>query len=102
MLRVIFDKKSITNTDLSIELNISKATCSRTADGLIKLGFVEKMQADQDGRSFELSPTPNAARIHNELNLASGDVTKRIKKIIGGDQFETTVNSLRGISTSLR
>lgn len=102
MLRVILDKRSIAGTDLASELNITKATCSRTLDGLIELGYVKKIQANNDGRIFELHPTSKSQSIWNDLNQASGEVTKKIKRIIGSDQFDTTVMSLRGISSSIR
>lgn len=45
ILRAILEKQSITDTQLSVELDISRATCSRTADGSIPLGYVKKVQA---------------------------------------------------------
>jgi DNA-binding MarR family transcriptional regulator len=102
MLRVILDKQSITGTDLAKELNITKATCSRSIDGLIKLGYVIKVQAGEDGRSYEIHPTSKAVKIRDGVNQASGEVTKRIKKIIGNDKFETTVLSLRDIGSSIK
>lgn len=102
MLRVILEKQPITSTDLSDKLNITKATCSRTLTGLIDLGFVTKVHAGSDGRSYELQATLSAALIRDNINLASGEVTKKIKKIIGSDQFETTVKSLRSIGASIK
>ncbi len=102
MLRVIFDKQSITGTDLAKELNITKATCSRSIDGLIKLGYVNKVQAGEDGRSYEIHPSSKAVKIRDEVNQASGEVTKKIKKIIGSDKFESTVLSLRDIGSSIK
>lgn len=102
MLRVILEKGSITGTDLSLELNISKATCSRTVDGLVELGFVNKIQADKDGRSYELHPTLQARAIHDAINQASSEVTKKIKKVIGSEEFESTVKNLRGISSAIK
>ncbi len=102
MLRTILAKQSITGTDLSVELNISKATCSRTLDGLIKLELVKKVQANADARSFELHASPKAQRIQDALNQASGEVTKKLKGIIGSDSFEQIVKNLRGISNSFK
>lgn len=102
MLRVILEKQTITSTDLSDELNITKATCSRTLTGLIDLGFVTKVQEGSDGRSYALQATLSATLIRDRINQASGKVTKKIKKIIGSDQFETTVRSLRSIGASIK
>lgn len=102
MLRVILEKQSITGTDLSLELNISKATCSRTVDGLVGLDLVKRLPADKDGRSSELHPTSKARGIRDGINQASGEVTKRIKKVIGSAEFDTVVRSLRGIGSSIK
>ena len=102
MLRVILEKQAITSTDLAKELNIAKATCSRSIDGLIELGFVNRSQASEDGRSHELHPSPKAVKIRDQVNQASGEVTKKIKKIIGNDKFEATVMSLRDIGSSIK
>jgi DNA-binding MarR family transcriptional regulator len=101
MLRVILGKQATTATRLAAKLNIAKATCSRTADGLIALGFVKRIQTGQDARSHELLPTAKARSIHAEIDRASGETTKKIKKIIGSREFETTVARLKDISASL-
>ena len=102
MIRVILDKENITGSDLAVELNISKATCSRTLDGLFELGFIKKVHTSKDARSYDLLPTPKAKSLKAEINQASGEVTKRIKKVIGTDSFEMTVLSLRSIGSSIK
>ncbi len=102
MLRAILDSDSITSTDLAAQLNISKATCSRTLDGLIELGCAKRVQAGTDGRSHEIHPTAKSRAIHGNLDQASAEVTRKIKRIIGSDTFEAAVGSLRRISSSLR
>jgi DNA-binding MarR family transcriptional regulator len=102
MLRVILAKAPITHTDLAAELNISKATGSRTVEGLERLGFVKRAPAGEDGRSSVLSPTPSARAIGDALNQASGDMTRRIKRAIGAETFDGVVASLRGIGATLR
>lgn len=102
MLRIILEKSPISYTVLASELNITKATCSRTVEGLVSLDFIKRVQTDTDGRSFELIPTSSAKSIHDSINQASGEVTKRIKRIIGSGEFETTVMSLRGINSAIR
>ena len=102
MLRFILDKQAITTTDLSAGLNIAKATCSRTVDGLIGLGLIKRAPAPKDARSHELQPTTKAQDMREGINQASAEVTRRIKKIIGSEEFETTVKTLRSISTAIR
>jgi DNA-binding MarR family transcriptional regulator len=101
MLRVILAKAPIAYTSLAAELNITKATCSRTVEGLCKLNMVQRVQADADARSFELVPTTAARSIHEQLDQSSASVTRKIKKIIGDQQFNSVVSTLRSISTSI-
>jgi DNA-binding MarR family transcriptional regulator len=102
MLRIILEKSPISYTALASELNITKATCSRTVEGLVALNFIKRVQTDTDGRSFELIPMSSAQSIRDSINQASGEVTKKIKRIIGSREFETTVTNLRGISSAIR
>ncbi len=101
MLRVVLAYPKITGTDLSMRLNISKATCSRTVNGLMALGLLDKIQADEDGRVYGLYPTKAALDIHEAINQASAHVTKRIKKVIGAQTFEDAVKVLRAIGATL-
>ncbi|MDP2700004.1 MarR family winged helix-turn-helix transcriptional regulator [Thalassospira sp.] len=101
MLRVILAKAPISHTDLASVMNIAKATCSRTVEGLIKMGFVLRSQADVDGRSFELSPSEQALAIAQEINEASARVTQKIQEKIGPDEFRETVAALRMIGSAI-
>jgi DNA-binding MarR family transcriptional regulator len=71
MLRIILEKSPIAYTALAGELNITKATCSRTVDGLIQLDLVSRLPTHFDGRSFELTATASAQAIREAVNLAS-------------------------------
>jgi DNA-binding MarR family transcriptional regulator len=101
MLRVVLEKPPISLTALAAELNIAKATCSRTADGLEGMGLIQRHQADKDGRGQDIVPTAKAKAIKERLNQAAGEVTKRIKRGIGVEVFEETVARLRAIGQSI-
>lgn len=101
LLRVVLAKAPISLTALAGELNIAKATCSRTADGLEALGLIQRLPDSDDGRGQEIVPTRSARSIEAGLNQASGDVTKRIKRQIGASFFEDTVAGLRKIGASI-
>lgn len=101
MLRVVLEKSPISLTALASALNIAKATGSRSADGLENSGFIKRLQTDEDGRGCDIVPTRAAREIQAELNLASAEVTKRIKRAIGDEEFETVVSRLRAISSAI-
>jgi DNA-binding MarR family transcriptional regulator len=97
LLRMILSRPGSLQGDLAREMNISKATASRTLDGLVRLGFVRRAESSQDGRGVEVYPTEAATVICNDLNTASGSVTAKFKSLLGDADFEATVGKLRHI-----
>jgi len=102
MLRVILDKPQSYQNELAKEMKITKPTASRGLDGLAKLGLIERRASEQDAREIQIYPTPQAKELKNDLNAASGEVTKKLKKLLGSNEFDDVVGKLRGISSALR
>jgi DNA-binding MarR family transcriptional regulator len=91
MLRAVLDKPGMLQSELAEELVISRATTTRTLDGLQKLALVERRATEHDGRESAIMPTRRAQSIKDGLNSASGEVTLRLKKEMGAAQFADTV-----------
>lgn len=101
MLRVILEKPESYQNALAKEMNITKPTASRGLDGLEKLGLIERRPSPDDAREIEVHPTRKAKHMRDDLNAASGEVTKKFKKLLGSDEFFDVVGKLRGISEVL-
>ena len=101
MLRVILEKPQSYQNALAKEMNITKPTASRGLDGLEKLGLIERRPSLDDAREIEIHPTKKAKAMKDGLNTASGEVTKKFKKLLGADEFLDVVGKLRGISEML-
>ena len=101
MLRVILEKPQSYQNALAKEMNITKPTASRGLDGLEKLGLIERRSSPDDAREIEVHPTKKAKAMKDGLNAASGEVTKKFKKLLGSDEFLDVVGKLRGISEIL-
>ena len=102
MLRVVLDKAPLLQSELAIEMNISRPTTTRGIDGLEKLGLIKRMGSEKDGREQEIHPTKKGLDMKEALNSASGAVTKRLKKVLGASHFENVVDELRSISSALK
>lgn len=102
MLRVVLDKAPLLQSELALEMNISRPTTTRGLDGLEKLGLIKRLASEKDGREQEIRPTKKAVEIKDAINAASGAVTKRLKKVLGTNHFEDVVGQLRGISSALK
>lgn len=101
MLRVILAKPGRHQIELAKEMNITKPTASRSLDGLAQLGFIERRGSDKDSRGVQIFPTRQALKICDELNAASGEVTKKFKLLLGGDEFGEIVSRLHKISSAI-
>lgn len=102
MLRAILDKPNAYQNELASALNIAKPTASRGLDGLEKLGLIQRRASDQDAREIQIQPTPKAVAMKDALNEASGEVTKRLKKLLGTNEFTEVVSKLRAIQSALK
>lgn len=102
MLRVVLDKSPLLQSELALEMNISRPTATRGLDGLERLGFIKRASSAKDGREQEIHPTPSATKIKVDLNAASAAVTKRMKKLLGSNEFESVVTQMRTITSALK
>ena len=102
MLRVVLDKAPLLQSELALEMNISRPTATRGLDGLERLALIKRVASEKDGREQEIHPTKKALDMKEAINAASGAVTKRLKKVLGTGHFEEVVGQLRGISSALK
>jgi len=103
MLRVILAKPGLLQRELAVELSIARPTATRALDFLQTKGLVERRgrDGDGDGREVCIHPTKDAVAIHAALNEASGAVTSKLKKLLGGAEFGETVSKIRGVRSAL-
>lgn len=102
MLRAILAKGSLAPSELATELHLSRPTVSRILDGVEKMGLVKRMPGKEDGREMEVRPTAKAIALADRLNAASGEVTRKLKSVIGNGAFNEAVAALRGIASVIR
>lgn len=101
MLRALLDQPGLLQRELSSALSISRSTATRALDHLEKKGHVVRQKAGSDAREVAIFPTPQAMRIKTALNEASGVVTARLKKVLGGQRFTDTVDQIKGVRSAL-
>ena len=102
MLRVILDKPQSFQNELAKEMNITKPTASRGLNGLVSLELIERRVSVADARGIQIHPTAKAKTMKSDLNSASGEVTKRLKKLLGSNEFDDVVGKLRGVRSALK
>jgi DNA-binding MarR family transcriptional regulator len=101
LLRVVLQKNGALQSELAREMNISRSTATRTLDQLEKLHYVQRQQSANDGRETVIVSTVRAKNIWTELNEASGEVTKRMKRTLGDRAFKDVVATVKAASETI-
>ncbi|MFJ7566313.1 MarR family winged helix-turn-helix transcriptional regulator [Herminiimonas sp. NPDC097707] len=97
MLRVVLKKPGLLQSELARELAISRSTATRTLDGLQQMGLLVREATLNDGRESAIQPTALGHAMQEQLDAASGEVTKRLKKELGIAHFDETVSKVRAV-----
>lgn len=100
-LRTVLAQPGMLQGELAAQMVIQRPTATRVLDGLQKLELVERRGTGGDARELAIFPTAAARAIEQELNAASGEVTKRLKKTLGAEQFALVVAGVKNTRASL-
>ena len=100
-LRAVLARPGMLHSELADTLKIARATATRSVDGLVARGLLERRAAKGDGRESELHPTLSAIEIGDGLNAASSEVTQRLQAQLGAGVFSGFVQQARSISSHL-
>jgi DNA-binding MarR family transcriptional regulator len=101
LLRLVLDQPGRLQRELADAMTIARPTATRLLDGLERRALIVRRAGDHDGREQRIHPTATATAIHAALDAASGDVTRRLKRLLGAQTFEQTVGKLRDARAAL-
>lgn len=101
MLRAVLKKPGMLQSELAKELAISRSTATRTLDGLQQLGLLLRQATGNDGRESAIQPTAAGSALQEQLDAASGEVTKRLKKELGLAHFDETVTKVKQVRSTI-
>ncbi len=100
-VRVVLAQPGVLQGELAKLMVIQRPTATRVLDGLQKLGLVERRGTGGDARELAIFPTAAARAIEQQLNAASADVTRRLKKELGADEFSQVVSGVKNTRATL-
>lgn len=100
-LRVVNARPGIRPSELAATLGMSRATATRLLDHLETKGWIRRQATEPDNRELAVVPTPKARSRASEIEQASGEMTKKVKVVLGATEFSTVVKKLRLARESL-
>jgi DNA-binding MarR family transcriptional regulator len=101
MLRAVLAQPGLLQNQLAQALVVSRPTATRSLQGLQELGLLERRATGGDARECAIYPTEAALALRKDLDAASGEVTRRLKKLLGEDGFGNTVSQLKQVRSAL-
>ena len=101
LLRAVLARPGMLQSEVAERLKIARATATRSLDGLEARGLIERRSTKRDGRECEIYPSSQAQDIKEGLNVASAEVTKRLKAKLGETAFNAFVEQSKTIATQL-
>ena len=101
LLRAVLKQPGLPPRELAALMGISRPTATRALDTLADKGLVERRATPTDGREVAIHPTDVARGMLVALDDASGQVTRRLKSVLGEASFTGTVAQLRVIRDTL-
>lgn len=97
MLRAVLVNPGMLQSELAATLAISRSTATRTLDGLQQMQLLQRVATERDGREAAIEPSPAGLALREQLDTASGEVTKRLKRELGVAQFDETVTKVKKV-----
>lgn len=101
MLRLVLDQPGLSQRELAEAMTIARPTATRVLDGLEARKLVRRRAGEEDGREQRIHPTATAEAIRDGLNAASGNVTRRLKQLLGPQVFDQTVGKIRAARAAI-
>jgi DNA-binding MarR family transcriptional regulator len=95
------DRPGLSQRELAEAMTIARPTATRALDGLEARKLIKRRAGDVDGREQRIHPTAEAEAIRDRLHSASGNVTRRLKLLLGPQAFEQTVSKIRAVRTAI-
>ena len=89
----IEDPGQATTVELSKRLGLDKSTLSRTIDGLVNVGLVERVAHPSDRRFNMLSLTTGGQEVADRINQANDDFYNRVFEGIEGASHDEVIDN---------
>jgi len=101
LLRLVLDQPGLSQRELAARMTIARPTATRVLDGLERRKLIQRRAGEEDAREQRIHPTGDAEAIRAALNAASGNVTRRLKQLLGPQVFEQTVGKIRDVRDAI-
>lgn len=97
----IEEKEDITVTEVSDLLMLNKSTISRTIDGLVNIGLVDREIPKENRRTTVLRLTENGMRVCKNIHWNNDRYVEKTLSVLTTDEKETLINLLNKVTAQM-
>lgn len=97
----IEEKKDITVTEISDALMLNKSTISRTVDGLVNIGLIDREIPKENRRTTVLRLTDNGARVCSNINWNNDRYIEKTLSVLTEEEQQTLVGLLEKVTSQM-
>ena len=97
----IEDLEQATSVELSKRLGLDKSTLSRTIDGLVDIGLVERVAHPTDRRFNLLSLTKKGQDVADHINQSNDDFYRRVFEGIESDRPDEVIDNFEKLVSAM-
>ncbi|OHD16546.1 MAG: hypothetical protein A2086_03590 [Spirochaetes bacterium GWD1_27_9] len=101
LLLELENKDEISIKDLAIILDLDKSTLSRTVDGLVNLGFVDRKSNKEDRRFLSVSLTDIGKKVVESINNICNDYYLNLFNLMPESKHQSVIESIDLIGTAM-
>ncbi len=94
VMSALWDKDEIKFKDLSKRLDMDGATLTGILDRMVKRGFIERKEDNNDRRSVIVSLTLNAKKIRPQMIEIAKDLDKEFREKVSEDDYSILLKVL--------
>ena len=98
----IGNKGEISLVELASRLSLDTSTLSRTINGLVILGLVNRLANEKDRRYISISLTDQGRKVFDEIEKTFNDYFSSVLELIPVEKREVVVESISLFSDALR
>jgi len=98
----IEDLGQATTVELSKRLGLDKSTLSRTIDGLVNIGLLERVADPTDRRFNLLSLTTKGQEVADQINQSNDDFYRRVFDGIESERHDEVIDNFEKLVWAMR
>jgi DNA-binding MarR family transcriptional regulator len=94
--------QEVSLVELSASLSLDVSTLSRTIQGLVTLGLVNRLVNEKDRRCVAISLSEQGRRLFTEIETTFNDYFGRVLELIPGEKREAVIDGIGLFSDAVR